>query len=89
MEELDNANLIPLHDREKSRGSVLANIKRGIRLDNKGKEALADLDTHERDLLKKLAIVQHKHDDINGTRKQKYSDDNSIDDGDMKPASKP
>ena len=48
-----------------------------------------ELDTQKRDLPEKLAIVQHKHDDINDTRKRKYSDDNSPDDGDMKPASEP
>ena len=50
------------------------------------KEALVELDTQERDLLEKLAIVQRKQADIIGTRKRKHSSDNE----DMKPStSKP
>ena len=86
MEELDNTNPLTLPDNKKSQRSVPANIKRGIRLGNEKKEYLAELDTQERDLLEKLAIVQRKHDDINDTRKRKYSDDG---DSDMKPAPKP
>ena len=86
MEKLDSTNPLALPDSEKSKRSVPANIKRGIRLANEKKEALAELDTQKRDLLEKLAIVQGKHDDINDNRKRKYSDD---DDGDTKPALKP
>ena len=86
MEELDNTTPLTLPDSKKSKRPVSANIKRGIRLDKKKKEAIAERDTQKRDLLEKLAIVQGKHDGINDNRKRKYSDD---DDGDTKPASKP
>ena len=47
---------------------------------------MEELDAEKRDLLEKLDIVQRKHDDINNTRKRKYSDDG---DGDMKPDQSP
>ena len=37
------------------------------------KEAPAELDKQERNLLEKLTIVQRKQADINGTRKRKHS----------------
>ena len=63
---------------------ILADIEAQKR--NVMKATLADLDAQKRDLLEKLAVVQSKHDDINESRKRKYSND---DDGDTKPASKP
>ena len=78
MEDLGTMNPRRLRGREKTRGSVLANIRRGIRRNKEKKEALADLDTQERDLLEKLAIVRRKQAENNGSRKRKHSSDNEM-----------
>ena len=76
MEELDT-----------EKRDLLKNLAIVQRVEDRGADVLMEeLDAEKRDLLEKLDIVQRKHDDINNTRKRKYSDDGA---GDMKPASKP